>query len=665
MSLNDWVTRQAKGGGQDDKSNKRRRKKPKQFDDEKTMMYRLRFAGKYVEDKKNTFDRISRGPDKRVHASREARRRMVQEQERRETEARKIKRVQARDKAILRELNLGEFEKARTEQNVASAFQEKFGVLSEKYAYISKVEQQLTIKLQQLEDSRTKKVLANRATPAMLTKDVEMLERLVLTRQQRTSSVEHRNDMKKNRIDGQRLTLVLQKEKLTKLLNKRNEREASIRRLLLKEQEMSKETEEFDETNNALSTLLSEDAKAFKLKWKKQMHLLHMAQQSKKKDAVKDKGHIEHAKKIDMLRRKASLHAMERSKEKSVKEKRKQYIDSMEEAFETITRETGIESLDELVDTFLRSEHRNFSVYNHINELNRNIEEAVAQTRILKTELSRYSKQYSKSGVSRTEKVNELSKKRERLEQKAQEYIASTEKYEAVSKKIQPLMLKLFSMMGCDQQDLNKELVKNGINDLNIQSVLGIMEQQATTIANLHRTSTGDQEEKPKKKDKALDDGSAVIGLLSAQSVKAPMPPSFGDFDPDGNDQGKHGSRRGSMLTVAPVDVTNVRLDVKQRLETGNYRKHRVIRRVNVNNLSNEEREQQMKQIKAMQKKLRKEKQSGDDSDFDSDDEDKHHQKSRRATGMAGRRSSIAINDDKENKKKRRQSSVGMRRVLV
>ena len=55
MSLNDWVTRQAKGGGQDDKSNKRRRKKPKQFDDEKTMMYRLRFAGKYVEDKKNTF----------------------------------------------------------------------------------------------------------------------------------------------------------------------------------------------------------------------------------------------------------------------------------------------------------------------------------------------------------------------------------------------------------------------------------------------------------------------------------------------------------------------------------------------------------------------------------------------------------------------------------
>ena len=77
---------------------------------------------------------------------------------------------------------------------------------------------------------------------------------------------------------------------------------------------------------------------------------------------------------------------------------------------------------------------------------------------------------------------------------------------------------------------------------------------------------------------------------------------SFGDFDPDGNDQGKHGSRRGSMLTVAPVDVTNVRLDVKQRLETGNYRKHRVIRRVNVNKLSNEEREQQMKQIKHCKK---------------------------------------------------------------
>ena len=130
-----------------------------------------------------------------------------------------------------------------------------------------------------------------------------------------------------------------------------------------------------------------------------------MTQQTKKKQAVQDKAHHEHAAKILVLRKKASQNAMEMNNKKNSKERRQNYIDSMEEAFETIARETGIESLDELVDTFLRSEHRNFSVYQHINELNRNIEDAVAETRALRTELSRYTQHYSKSGISRTRKL--------------------------------------------------------------------------------------------------------------------------------------------------------------------------------------------------------------------------------------------------------------------
>ncbi len=674
-NLQDWVTRQANGNNNNKASNrsKKRKKKTNNFDDNKTLMYRLRFAGKYVENKKKTFDRITRGPDEQVQASREARRRMVREQEREESEQRKLKQIQARDKAILRELNLGDFEKARSEQSVATHFQEKYGVLSEKFDYLSNVEANLERKLQQLEDKRTIKALANRATPAMLTKDVELLERLVLTRQQQTSSVHSKNDLKKERIDGQRMTLTLQKEKYHKMKEIRKSRETAIQTMSQREQELAKITEKINEKTAALSALLAEDAKAFKTKWKEKMKLLHIAQQTKKKEAVKDKSHMDHAAKILMLRRKASQNADELNKVKSSKEKRKQYIDSMEEAFETITRETGIESLDELVDTFLRSEHRNFSVYKHINELNRNIEEAVAETRVIKAELKRYSKQYSKSGVSRTEKVDELTANRKRLEEKANEYNKSTENYEVVSRTIQPMMLKLFSLMGCDQSDLNKELVINGINDLNIQSVLGIMEQQATTIANLYQKFTDMPTEK--KKGNADDLGgedSAVLGLLSAVSLKTPTPPSFGDFDPDENAQIKQSGRRASMFSVAPVDVTSVRLDVKNRVESGNYRRHRAIRRGPTGNLTIEERDAQIKQIKAMQKKIRKSKHKSE-FDFDSDDEDKdeHQKKSRKSSGMSARRSSVMLPSKKANskesmnKKNRRQSSVGMRRVLV
>ena len=159
-NLQDWVTRQANGNNNNKASNrsKKRKKKTNNFDDNKTLMYRLRFAGKYVENKKKTFDRITRGPDERVQASREARRRMVREQEREESEQRKLKQIQARDKAILRELNLGDFEKARSEQSVATHFQEKYGVLSEKFDYLSNVEANLERKLQQLQQLKLDKI---------------------------------------------------------------------------------------------------------------------------------------------------------------------------------------------------------------------------------------------------------------------------------------------------------------------------------------------------------------------------------------------------------------------------------------------------------------------------------------------------------------------------
>ena len=655
-NLHAWVARQTDRQNTD-KTAARKARRTKNVDTNKSLMYRLRFAGKYVENKKKTFDRIVKGPDERVQASRETRRQLLLESEAKQKEAKRLKEVKARDKAILRELNLQDFEKARNEQNVASTFQEKFGILSEKLDYLTSVETNLAKKLQHMEDENTKKMLSNRTTPAMLAKDVERLERLVLTRQQQSSAINVKNDRKKERIDGQRMTLVLQKEKFNKMKNTRDLRQSKIRGLIQKEQEISKELSAYDEKIEALSLLLAEDAKKFKIQWKEKMQILHMTQQTKKKQAVQDKAHHEHAAKILVLRKKASQNAMEMNKKKNSKERRQNYIDSMEEAFETIARETGIESLDELVDTFLRSEHRNFSVYQHINELNRNIEDAVAETRALRTELSRYTQHYSKSGISRTEKVDALNADIHRLEVKTQEYVANTKMYDQVYKKIQPVMLKLYSLMGCDQSAINKELVANGLNDLNIQSVLGILEQQATTIANLYQKCTNGPPVNAKKSTEEEDEDNLNIGLLStAFSIKAPLPPSLGDFDPDGNDKSNAGGRRSSILNVAPINITNMRVDVKKQVESGNYRQQKALRRGPIGNISEEERLEQLKQIKAMQKKLRREKQN----DSDLDEENSGPQKS------TARRSSMTRNAKAAGKNSNsRRGSVGMRRVLV
>ena len=657
-NLKDWVARQT-DRQKSDKTAARKARKTKNVDTNKSLMYRLRFAGKYVENKKKTFDRMVKGPDEKVQASRELRRQLLVESEAKQKEARRLKEVKARDKAILRELNLQDFERARNEQSVASNFQEKFGVLSEKLDYLTSVETNLAKKLQQMEDENTKKALANRATPAMLAKDVELLERLVLTKQQQSSAINVKNEQKKERIDGQRMTLVLQKEKYNKMKQTRDQRQSRIRGLLQKEQEISKDLSSNEEKIAALRALLIEDAKQFKNEWKEKMQILHMTQQSKKKEAVQDKAHHEHAAKILVMRKRASQDAMEMNKKKNSKERRQNYIDSMEEAFETIARETGIESLDELVDTFLRSEHRNFSVYQHINELNRNIEEAVAETRVLKTELSRYTRQYSKSGISRTEKVDALNADIHRLQTKTQEFVADTKMYDQVYKKIQPAMLKLYTLMGCDQSAINKELVAHGVNDLNIQSVLGILEQQATTIANLYQKCTHEPPLNTKKSTEHEDENNLHIGLLStAFSIKAPLPPSLGDFDPDANERSNPGGRRSSILNVTPLNVTKVRLDVKKQVESGNYR-HQKARRGPIGNISEEERIEQLKQIKAMQKKLRREKQENSDSEEENVDRRRPTKNPARRSSMTGKAKAAGQHPNG------RRGSVGMRRVLV
>jgi hypothetical protein len=614
--MNSWIARKPSDANSDDAATPRPPEKVKTkkiYDAEKALMYRLRFAGNFVEQKQSTYERMERGPDERVQASREARRKLALNLAKKKEEKRKLRAAHARDRAILRELNLAKFDEARKAQGDASSFQQQYGFLSEQHDHLSRVEKQLKKKLSDMIDERTKRALANRTTPAMLQRDVDLLERLVETRQQQGSTIKTKNERRKERIDGQRLTLTLQKEKLAKMTHQRDEKKQEILKLSEEEHDTLKAIARVDLNNAAITTLIAEGVKAFKLKWKVKMAEIHLTQNKKKKAAVKDKGHAHHAKGFENLRKRASMNKLNEMQQSKKREQKKQYIDSMEEAFETITKETGIESLDELVDTFLRSEHRNFSVYKHINELNRDIEEAVAEVRVLRTDISRYSKEYTKTGVSRQRKVSTLNDDRKRLEKKVQEYQENSEGMEKLIKVIQPLLLQLFRLMGCDQVELNRELVANGVTDSNTSSVLGIMEQQAITISNLFLKLTQKPVQQKDESDKEDEEEVRLEPIDKAveKSIKAPNPPSFGDFDPiEGESRA-----RGSFLRVAPLDVTNLRKDVQNRIEQGKFRQRNSRRRQNIVNGPLGISEDHLKEIQAMQKKIRKSMKENDDSD--------------------------------------------------
>lgn len=90
----------------------------------------------------------------------------------------------------------------------------------------------------------------------------------------------------------------------------------------------------------------------------------------------------------------------------TVLRREKKLIKTMDEAFQAITRATGIDSLEELVDTFVHADRRNYSVVKHITALERDVDELVAEVRDLKDRRKRLELEQQRSGMSRRQKVS-------------------------------------------------------------------------------------------------------------------------------------------------------------------------------------------------------------------------------------------------------------------
>jgi len=55
-------------------------------------------------------------------------------------------------------------------------------------------------------------------------------------------------------------------------------------------------------------------------------------------------------------------------------EQYKKHMIMIEEAFDDIKKKSGIEDLDEITNTFIKSEEQNYSLYNYMDTLTQNID---------------------------------------------------------------------------------------------------------------------------------------------------------------------------------------------------------------------------------------------------------------------------------------------------
>lgn len=64
-------------------------------------------------------------------------------------------------------------------------------------------------------------------------------------------------------------------------------------------------------------------------------------------------------------------------------EQYKKHMQMIEEAFNDIKQKSGINTLQEITNTFIKSEEQNYSLYNYMDELSRNIDSLEEENREL------------------------------------------------------------------------------------------------------------------------------------------------------------------------------------------------------------------------------------------------------------------------------------------
>ena len=160
-------------------------------------------------------------------------------------------------------------------------------------------------------------------------------------------------------------------------------------------------------------------------------------------------------------------------------EKMQQY----EEAFNKIQQVTGVTDIDELVQRFIASEEKNFSLFNYLNELGAEIDNLEQQIQSVKHEIEKYRGQGVNADNQRKRILRELQQRLERTNAKADQHEKTYEDSVSVLKRLAEGIAKLFDGIGCrDRSDDLEILGDDGVNESNMMQYLGIIEQRANEI---------------------------------------------------------------------------------------------------------------------------------------------------------------------------------------
>ena len=196
-------------------------------------------------------------------------------------------------------------------------------------------------------------------------------------------------------------------------------------------------------------------------------------------------------------------------------------VQTYDEAFAKIQDATGIFNIDELVAAFTNAEDTNFTLFNYVNELNKDIERLEEQLAELKEERQRAAGAGVSEDGRRARAVAALEEKLAAAQAACAAHEAKYAAGVAALEALKEVIVRTFTAIGCDTPATRELLGDEGVTEANVMQYLGVVEQRANEILQFYANR------------KTASRGSMVSGALDgprasngvAASVVPPVPP--------------------------------------------------------------------------------------------------------------------------------------------
>ena len=245
-------------------------------------------------------------------------------------------------------------------------------------------------------------------------------------------------------------------------------------------QQADKEHAEFEKEWRELGRLIEND--------KKMKEFMRQKERRRLEESLRDANA-----KQEEEKRKAQKQAMQQAQMKEDANRMNQEkLKIYEEAFSKIQAATGITNIDELVDSFIEAEDKNFSLFNYANTLTADLEKLETEAGGLKGENAQLKgHNLSTKDSAKQKALMQLEERWTKTEKKAEHYEQLYQQSSKTLTSVRAAIQSIFNRIGCNSVETIERVGTPNISESSMLKFLAAIEERTMEIVSLHQAHSG------------------------------------------------------------------------------------------------------------------------------------------------------------------------------